>query len=308
MLTDPAETGAVTLALPQDVPGRGVRLSRRAVRRPRVWRVRRPPPEPAAASTRSPRSSRAREAAADRGRRRRHLLRGDRRRCARSPSATGIPVAETQAGKGVAALRPPGAPRRDRRDRHRGRQRGRPRRRPRHRRRHALERLHDRVAHGVPASPTCDFVSVNVAAFDAAQARRRCRSWPTPARRSRRSRRASPGWRVDAGVSSASAASSRREWDAEVERPTPARPRAAAAPGRGDRRGQRRRPRRDVVVCAAGSLPGDLHKLWRTRDPKGYHVEYGYSCMGYEIAGRARREDGRPRPRGRTSWSATART
>jgi 3D-(3,5/4)-trihydroxycyclohexane-1,2-dione acylhydrolase (decyclizing) len=41
----------------------------------------------------------------------------------------------------------------------------------------------------------------------------------------------------------------------------------------------------DVVVCAAGSLPGDLHKLWRTRQPKGYHVEYGYSCMGYEIAG-----------------------
>ena len=42
---------------------------------------------------------------------------------------------------------------------------------------------------------------------------------------------------------------------------------------------------RDVVVCAAGSMPGDLHKLWRTRDPKGYHVEYGYSTMGYEIAG-----------------------
>jgi 3D-(3,5/4)-trihydroxycyclohexane-1,2-dione acylhydrolase (decyclizing) len=41
----------------------------------------------------------------------------------------------------------------------------------------------------------------------------------------------------------------------------------------------------DVVVCAAGSMPGDLHKLWKTFDPKGYHVEYGYSCMGYEIAG-----------------------
>jgi 3D-(3,5/4)-trihydroxycyclohexane-1,2-dione acylhydrolase (decyclizing) len=41
----------------------------------------------------------------------------------------------------------------------------------------------------------------------------------------------------------------------------------------------------DVVVCAAGSLPGDLHKLWRSRDTKGYHLEYGYSCMGYEIAG-----------------------
>jgi len=42
---------------------------------------------------------------------------------------------------------------------------------------------------------------------------------------------------------------------------------------------------RDVMVCAAGSLPGDLHKLWRTREPKGYHLEYGYSTMGYEIAG-----------------------
>ncbi|OIR14198.1 3D-(3,5/4)-trihydroxycyclohexane-1,2-dione hydrolase [mine drainage metagenome] len=41
----------------------------------------------------------------------------------------------------------------------------------------------------------------------------------------------------------------------------------------------------DMVVCAAGSLPGDLHKLWRTKNPKGFHLEYGYSCMGYEIAG-----------------------
>jgi 3D-(3,5/4)-trihydroxycyclohexane-1,2-dione acylhydrolase (decyclizing) len=41
----------------------------------------------------------------------------------------------------------------------------------------------------------------------------------------------------------------------------------------------------DVVLNAAGSLPGDLHKLWRTSKPGGYHMEYGYSCMGYEIAG-----------------------
>ncbi len=40
-----------------------------------------------------------------------------------------------------------------------------------------------------------------------------------------------------------------------------------------------------IMVCAAGSLPGDLHKLWKTRHPKQYHLEYGYSCMGYEIAG-----------------------
>ncbi len=42
---------------------------------------------------------------------------------------------------------------------------------------------------------------------------------------------------------------------------------------------------RDVVLCAAGSAPGDLHKLWRTRNSKGFHLEYGYSCMGYEISG-----------------------
>jgi len=41
---------------------------------------------------------------------------------------------------------------------------------------------------------------------------------------------------------------------------------------------------KDVVLCAAGSLPGDLHKLWRTIDPKGFHLEYGYSTMGYELA------------------------
>jgi 3D-(3,5/4)-trihydroxycyclohexane-1,2-dione acylhydrolase (decyclizing) len=41
----------------------------------------------------------------------------------------------------------------------------------------------------------------------------------------------------------------------------------------------------DIVVCAAGTLPAELHKLWRTTTPGGYHMEYGYSCMGYEIAG-----------------------
>ena len=44
-------------------------------------------------------------------------------------------------------------------------------------------------------------------------------------------------------------------------------------------------PAHDIVVCAAGTLPAELHKLWRTATPGGYHMEYGYSCMGYEIAG-----------------------
>ncbi len=42
---------------------------------------------------------------------------------------------------------------------------------------------------------------------------------------------------------------------------------------------------KDIVVCAAGTLPAELHKLWRTTEPGGYHMEYGFSCMGYEIAG-----------------------
>ncbi len=75
------------------------------------------------------------------------------------------------------------------------------------------------------------------------------------------------------------------EWDAEVERIY----NLGHAPllSQGEVIGilnSQTRPQ-DVVVCAAGSLPGDLHKLWRTRDPRGYHLEYGYSCMGYEIAG-----------------------
>jgi 3D-(3,5/4)-trihydroxycyclohexane-1,2-dione acylhydrolase (decyclizing) len=92
------------------------------------------------------------------------------------------------------------------------------------------------------------------------------------------------GYAVDASYRDLTARLN-KDWDREVDRlyhlghgPLPAQSEVigavndAASP-------------RDVVVCAAGSMPGDLHKLWRTRDPKQYHVEYGYSCMGYEIAG-----------------------
>ena len=85
-------------------------------------------------------------------------------------------------------------------------------------------------------------------------------------------------WRGRAGQAN-------RDWDKEVERiytiANPGRPSQGEVVGAvNDAAGQR-----GVVVCAAGSLPGDLHKLWRARDPKSYHLEYGYSCMGYEIAG-----------------------
>src|SRR5205085_6093611 len=75
------------------------------------------------------------------------------------------------------------------------------------------------------------------------------------------------------------------EWDQEVARiygvrlePLPSQGELIGAVNeRGDPQG--------VMVCAAGSLPGDLHKLWRARHPKQYQLEYGYSCMGFEIAG-----------------------
>jgi 3D-(3,5/4)-trihydroxycyclohexane-1,2-dione acylhydrolase (decyclizing) len=83
----------------------------------------------------------------------------------------------------------------------------------------------------------------------------------------------------------AKAARLNREWDAEIDRyanlgntPLPSQGEVVAAVN--DAAGPR-----DVVVSAAGSLPNDLQKLWRSRDPKSYHVEYGYSCMGYEIPG-----------------------
>lgn len=70
-----------------------------------------------------------------------------------------------------------------------------------------------------------------------------------------------------------------QEWDAEVSR-------IYRSGAQGEVIGVLNRSIRpqDVVVCAAGSLPGDLHKLWRTREHRAYHLEYGYSCMGYEIA------------------------
>ena len=91
-------------------------------------------------------------------------------------------------------------------------------------------------------------------------------------------------WQVDPEYRER-AAGFNREWDAEVDRiydlgnaPLPSQGEVIGAVNRFSED-------RDVVLCAAGSAPGDLHKLWRTRDPKGYHLEYGYSCMGYEIAG-----------------------
>ncbi|HUG54033.1 MAG TPA: thiamine pyrophosphate-dependent enzyme, partial [Vicinamibacteria bacterium] len=131
--------------------------------------------------------------------------------------------------------------------------------------------------------PEVRFVNVNVCDFDAykhsglpvvADARAALQELA----------RALEGWQTDPAHRER-AARLNREWDAEVQRhydrghaPLPSQGEVIGAVNAAARP-------QDVVVCAAGSLPGDLHKLWRTRDPKGYHLEYGYSCMGYEVAG-----------------------
>jgi 3D-(3,5/4)-trihydroxycyclohexane-1,2-dione acylhydrolase (decyclizing) len=131
--------------------------------------------------------------------------------------------------------------------------------------------------------PGVRFVNVNVADIDAAK-HGGVRVVADARVALERLTEALSGWSVDDAYR-AEAATLNADWDAEVARlyalghgPLPAQSEVlgavndASAPD-------------SVVVCAAGAMPGDLHKLWRTRDPKGYHVEYGYSCMGYEIAG-----------------------
>jgi len=277
VLTDPAETGAVTLALPQDVQAEAYEWPAELFA-PRVWHVPRPVPEPAAL---------ARAVAAIRAARRPLIVAGggviyseatDALRA--FAEAAGVPVAETQAGKGslpydhaeaVGAVGATGTTAAN-----------------------ALAREAD-VVIGIgtrysdfttasrTAFPEAQFINVNIAAFDSAK--HAGHAITADARETLRAlRQALAGWTTDATYREY-AARLATEWDATVERayhlgnrPLPAQSEVLGAVNEAS-------APRDVVVCAAGSMPGDLHKLWRTRDAKGYHIEYGYSCMGYEIAG-----------------------
>jgi 3D-(3,5/4)-trihydroxycyclohexane-1,2-dione acylhydrolase (decyclizing) len=91
------------------------------------------------------------------------------------------------------------------------------------------------------------------------------------------------GWRADAGWTRRAVDEKARwlETAARYTGPTNAAPSDAQVIGAV----QRSASPSDIVVCAAGGLPGELHKLWQSGEPGGYHLEYGYSCMGYEIAG-----------------------
>ena len=132
-------------------------------------------------------------------------------------------------------------------------------------------------------NPNRQFVSLNVQPFDALK--HRSRPLVADARLGLAALDSALGdWRAPAEWTQ-QARSSRREWLAVAARylaPTnAAQPTDAQVLGALMRAGAKS----DIVVCAAGGLPGELHKLWKAGAPLGYHVEYGYSCMGYEIAG-----------------------
>jgi len=132
-------------------------------------------------------------------------------------------------------------------------------------------------------NPDVKFIAINVAEFDAAK------HGALPLVGDARVvleelAEAVKGYRVSGDLTQRVAAF-RDEWEAEVDRIYNLGHRPILSQGEVIGAVNEGSAPEDVMICAAGSMPGDLHKLWRTRNPKGYHLEYGYSCMGYEIAG-----------------------
>ncbi|GAA0903998.1 3D-(3,5/4)-trihydroxycyclohexane-1,2-dione acylhydrolase (decyclizing) [Pseudonocardia zijingensis] len=273
VLTDPAETGAVTIALPQDVQAEAYDWPDELFA-PRVWHIPRPVPEPAAL---------ARAAELIRSAQRPLVVAGGgvhyseaTEALRRLAEATGIPVGDTQAGKGallwdhpqaVGGVGSTGSPVANKLAREAD----------------VVIGVGTRYSDFTTASrtafqhPDVRFVNLNVAAFDAAKHAGEmlvadARAGLDALTEALAGYRCSSTWDVSA-------------WNRTVDeafhlgnQPLPAQTEVLGALN------EEMAPT-DVVVQAAGSMPGDLQMLWRARDAKQYHVEYAYSCMGYEIAG-----------------------
>ncbi|WP_179894601.1 3D-(3,5/4)-trihydroxycyclohexane-1,2-dione acylhydrolase (decyclizing) [Streptomyces sp. f150] len=280
VLADPAETGAVTLALPQDVQAEAYDWPEEFFAE-RDWHVRRPAPDTYELETavRAIRSARRPLIVAGGGVR--HSAAEET--LAAFTAATRIPVASTQAGKGalrhdhpadVGGIGHTGTATAD-----------------------ELARTADLVigvgtrfsdfttASGTLfADPAVRFLHLNITAFDAhklaalplvADARAGLEALTVAL--------AGRGYRVDPAYET-EYTGAKEAWEERVEAsfatPDPtARPTQTQVLGLLDDLVTEE----DILINAAGSLPGDLHKLWRTRSRDQYHVEYGYSCMGYEI-------------------------
>jgi len=279
VLTSPAETGAVTLSLPQDVQVEAFNFPEEFFQK-RLWQIPR---------NRCDREFLRRAAEWLRGAKKPLIVAGGGvlyseawEALAKFAEATGIPVAETQAGKGslpfdhpqeVGAMGVTGTPGAN-----------------------LLAREADlilgvgtRYSDFTSASKTAfqnqnvRFINMNVAEFDAYK--HAALPLVGDARATLQElQQAATGYRVTSEWS-AKVAKYREDWEKEVDRIHALRGEGVLAQGEVIGIVNKFSDPNDTVVCAAGSLPGDLHKLWRTRTPGGYHMEYGYSCMGYEIAG-----------------------
>ncbi|MBS1825641.1 MAG: 3D-(3,5/4)-trihydroxycyclohexane-1,2-dione acylhydrolase (decyclizing) [Acidobacteria bacterium] len=279
VLTSPAQTGAVTLALPQDVQTEAYDYPSDMFEK-RVWHIARPEPE---------RAMLARAAEMIRAARKPFIIAGGgvlfseaTAALARFCEQTGIPVGETQAGKSslpfdhpqnlgaVGVTGTPGA-------------------NIAAREADLIIAVGTRLSDFTTASktafqnPNVRFLNINVAEFDAfkhaglpliADAREALLQLAASIN----------GYRIDTQYA-ARITEWKRRWEEETDRIYALRHGPPISQGEAIGVVNRVSRPQDIVVCAAGSLPGDLHKLWRTRQPNGYHLEYGYSTMGYEIAG-----------------------
>lgn len=280
VLTDPAETGAVTIALPEDVQAEALDVPEEFLS-DREWHIRRPLPE---------RSAIERAASAIRASQHPLIVAGGgvlysdaAASLARFAERTGIPVGTSQAGVGalpwdheqsLGAVGSTGTSVANR---------------------VAAEAdvvigIGTRYSDFTTASrsafqnPGVRFVNINVASLDAAKHGGDVQV-VADARETLHALAGAVGDYAVADEYRERIARDKREWTDLVDsafvpsgREFPAQTEIIGAVNAAS-------DPRDVVVCAAGSLPGDLHKLWRVRDDLGYHVEYAYSCMGYEIAG-----------------------
>lgn len=280
VLTDPAETGAVTIALPEDVQAETIDVPVEFLA-PREWHIRRPLPEagPLARAVAAIKAAKNPIIVAGGG----VIYSGAEDALKALVEATGIPVGTSQAGGGSLVWDHPqylggiGATGTS-----------------------AANRLAAQadVVIGIGTrysdfttgsrtafqNPDVTFVNINVASFDAYKHGSQlpviadAREALTALLPALDGYTVAPEW-------AATSAAEQATWDAAVDKAF--EPSGLALPGQTEiiDAVQSSSEPRDVIIQAAGSLPGDLHKLWRVRDSLGYHVEYAFSCMGYEIAG-----------------------
>jgi 3D-(3,5/4)-trihydroxycyclohexane-1,2-dione acylhydrolase (decyclizing) len=279
VLTSPADTGAVTISCPQDVQAEACNFPEEFFAK-RVWTIPR---------NRCDQNLLRRAAEWIRAAKKPLIVAGGgvlyseaSAALAQFAQATGIPVCETQAGKGslpydhpqqlgaVGVTGTPGA-------------------NIAAREADLILGIGTRYSDFTSASktafqnPSAQFVNINIAEFDA------YKHAALPLTGDARQtigelQEALGGYRVEAGYG-AKIQELRDGWEKEVDRIYAIKQAPPITQGEVIGIVNNFTEASDIVVCAAGSLPGDLHKLWRTRQPGGYHMEYGYSCMGYEIAG-----------------------